>query len=94
MFFVYKFTRNLLFWVIWCIIELYLYHIDVMNEAEIQLDIQNKQKQLEDLKAKILAEQKTEEKTKLEEDRTKLEVDIASTTDELAKLSKIKHENI
>lgn len=57
-----------------------------MNEQEIQLDIQNKQKQLEDLKAKILAEQKAEEKNKLEEEKKKLEEEIASKNDDLDKL--------
>jgi hypothetical protein len=57
-----------------------------MNEKEIQQDIQNKQKQLDDLKAKILVEQETVEKAKLQDDQKKLEEDIASKTGELAKL--------
>ena len=64
-----------------------------MNEQEIQKDIENKQKQLEDLKAKILAKQEAgekgdleETKEKLEEDKKKLEEDIANKNEELKKL--------
>lgn len=57
-----------------------------MNEQEIQLDIQNKEKQLDELKAKILFEQENQEKIRMEGEKKKLEEDIANQTTELNNL--------